>query len=72
MLTHEGTSITGLVVSETPETLVIFDGKEQKSIPVDQIDERTVLRQSSMPEGLAGTLSPTEFLDVVEYMRQLK
>jgi putative heme-binding domain-containing protein len=72
VLTHEGTSITGLVVSETPETLVIFDGKEQKSIPVDQIDERTVLRQSSMPEGLAGTLSPTEFLDVVEYMRQLK
>ena len=72
VLTHEGTSITGLVVSETPETLVIFDGKEQKSIPVDQIDERTILRQSSMPEGLAGTLSPTEFLDVVEYMRQLK
>jgi putative heme-binding domain-containing protein len=72
VLTHEGNSITGLVVSETPETLVIFDGKEQKSIPVNQIDERTVLRQSSMPEGLAGTLSPTEFLDVVEYMRQLK
>jgi putative heme-binding domain-containing protein len=72
VLTHEGTSITGLVVSETPETLVIFDGKEQKSIPVAEIDERTVLRQSSMPEGLAGTLSPTEFLDVIEYMRQLK
>jgi putative heme-binding domain-containing protein len=72
VLTHEGSSITGLVVSETPETLVIFDGKEQKSIPVDQIDERTILRQSSMPEGLAGTLSPTEFLDVIEYMRQLK
>ena len=51
---------------------MIFDGKEQKSIPVDQIDERTILRQSSMPEGLAGTLSPTEFLDVVEYMRQLR
>ena len=72
VLTHEGNSITGLVVRETPVELVIFDGKEQKTIPVNQIDERTVLRQSSMPEGLAGTLSPTEFLDVVEYMRQLK
>jgi hypothetical protein len=30
------------------------------------------LKQSSMPEGLAGTMSPNEFLDVIEFMRSLK
>jgi len=72
ILTDDGRSITGLLVSETPEEVVIFDGKEQKKIPVAEIDERTKLKQSSMPDGLAGTLSPTELLDVVEYLRSLK
>jgi len=51
---------------------VIFDGKEQKKIAVAEIDERMKLKQSSMPEGLAATLSPNELLDVVEFMRTLK
>jgi hypothetical protein len=51
---------------------VIFDGKEQKRIAVSEIDERMKLKQSSMPEGLAATLSPNELLDVVEFMRTLK
>ncbi len=72
ILTDDGRNITGLLVSETPEEVVIFDGKEMKTIPVVEIDERAKLRQSSMPEGLAATLSPNEFLDVVEYLRTLK
>jgi len=72
VLTDDGRSIVGLLVSETPEELVIFDGKEHKKIPVAEIDERTKLKQSSMPDGLAGTLSPPELLDVVEYLRSLK
>jgi putative heme-binding domain-containing protein len=72
ILTDDGRSIVGLLVSETPEEVVIFDGKEQKKIPVTEIDERTKLKQSSMPDGLAGTLSPNELLDVVEYLRGLK
>ncbi|MGB8852232.1 MAG: GDSL-type esterase/lipase family protein [Pirellulales bacterium] len=72
ILTDDGRSITGLLVSETPEEVVIFDGKEQKKIPVAEIDERTKLKQSSMPDGLAGTLSPNELLDIVEYLRTLK
>jgi len=51
---------------------VIFDGKEQKKIPVAEIEERVKLKQSSMPEGLAGTMSPNEFLDVIEYLRTQK
>ena len=72
VLTNDGRTITGLLVSDTPEEVVIFDGKEQKKIPVAEIDERVKLKQSSMPEGLAGTMSPNEFLDVIEFMRSLK
>ncbi|MEX0669982.1 MAG: PVC-type heme-binding CxxCH protein [Pirellulales bacterium] len=72
VLTQDGRSIVGLLVSETPEEVVIFDGKEQKKIAVADIDERTQLRQSSMPEGLAATLSPNEFLDVITFLKRLK
>ena len=72
MLTHDGRSIVGLLVSETPDEVVIFDGKEKKTIAVAEIDERTQLRQSSMPEGLAATLSPNEFLDVIAYLKARK
>jgi putative heme-binding domain-containing protein len=72
VVTDDGRSITGLLVSESPEEVVIFDGKEQKKIKVSEIEERKTLKQSSMPEGLAATLSPNELLDVVEFMRTLK
>ncbi len=72
ILTDDGRSIVGLLVSETPQAVVIFDGKEKKTIPVASIDERTKLKQSSMPDGLAKTLSPSELLDVISYLRTLK
>ena len=72
VLLNDGRSVVGLLVSETPEQLVIFDGKEQKKIPVAEIDERTQLKQSSMPEGLAATLSPNEFLDVIAFLKSMK
>jgi hypothetical protein len=59
-------------VSESPEEVVIFDGKEQKRIAVSEIDERMKLKQSSMPEGLAATLSPNEFLDVIAFLKSMK
>ncbi len=67
-----GATVTGLVVSENKKEVVIFDGKEKKTIPLDDIDTRTVLKQSSMPEGQAGTMAPVEFLDLVEYLSTLK
>src|SRR5204862_4842467 len=51
--TADGKTFTGLVVSETKSEVVIFDGKEKKTIKTDDIDRRTTLKQSSMPEGLA-------------------
>jgi putative heme-binding domain-containing protein len=72
VVTDEGKSFTGLLVSENDEALVIFDGKEKKTIPLDSIDERVQLKQSSMPEGLAATISPPELLDVIEYLKSLR
>ncbi len=70
--TLDGKAVIGLLVSETKDELVIFDGKEKKTIPVKQIDVRSTLKQSSMPDGLAGTISASEFLDVVAFLASLK
>ena len=72
VLTNDGTLISGLLVSETPKQLVIFDGKQKRTIDVEDIEVRRQLKQSSMPEGLGATLSPTEFLDVVAFLNSLK
>ena len=39
---------------------------------VADIEARELLKQSSMPEGLAGTMAPVEFLDLMEYIASLK
>jgi putative heme-binding domain-containing protein len=72
VVTLDGKTVTGLVVSETKKEVVIFDGKEKRTIAVDDIETRTVLKQSSMPEGQAGAMAPSEFLDLVEYLASLK
>jgi putative heme-binding domain-containing protein len=72
VITDDGRSITGLLVSETPDDVVIFNGKEKKTIKVAEIEERVKLKQSSMPEGLAATLSPNELLDVIEFLKSRK
>ena len=70
--TADGKTITGLVVSETPQAVVIFDGKEKRTVPKADIDARMALKQSSMPEGLAGTIAPVEFLDLIAFLGSLK
>ena len=70
--TSDGKVITGLVVEETPERVVIFDGKEKRTIKATDIEERRQLKQSSMPEGLAATMSPVEFLDLITFLSRLR
>ena len=72
IVTDDGRTVTGLVVAETPEAVTIFDGKEKRVIPVKSIEERNKLKQSSMPEGLASTLSPVELLDLLAFLKGLK
>ena len=70
--TLDGKSVIGLLVSETKTETVIFDGKAKVTIKADDIDKKTQLKQSSMPEGQAGAMAPAEFLDLLEYLSGLK
>jgi putative heme-binding domain-containing protein len=65
-------TVIGLVISETKDEVVIFDGKEKKTVKVADIDQRQTLKQSSMPEGQVATMSAAEFLDLIEYLANLK
>lgn len=60
------------MVAETKTDVTIFDGKEKKTILLSKIEERTQLKQSSMPEGMAGAMAPVEFLDLMEYLDSLR
>jgi len=72
IVTLDGMTIVGLVVAETKKDVTIFDGKDKKVVALDNVESRAVLKQSSMPEGQAATMSPAEFLDLVEYLSSLK
>jgi len=72
ILTSDGRVTTGLLVRENEDEVVIFDGKEERKIAVDEIDSQQKLKQSSMPEGLAGTIAPSEFLDLIAFLSSLK
>jgi putative heme-binding domain-containing protein len=71
--TVEGKIELGLVIKRTDDsiTLLTSEGK-QKEIARDDIDDMQETNQSSMPENLASTLAPAEFLDVIEFLTTLK
>jgi putative heme-binding domain-containing protein len=73
VITVEGKTEVGFVAqrNETSLTLLTAEGK-QKTIPLDDVDESFETNQSSMPENLANTLAPAEFLDIIEYLTTLK
>lgn len=73
VVTSEGKILMGFVADKTDKslTLQMAEGK-QATIATEDIDETTTTNQSSMPENLASTLSPTEFLDIVEFLCSCK
>lgn len=73
IITSEGKSLVGLLAEEKKDsvTLLMAEGK-QATIARADIDEIQKTKVSSMPENLTSTLSPTECLDVVEYLTTLK
>ena len=57
---------------DAARTSQLFKAKVNINEKMSVFDERTKLKQSSMPDGLAKTLSPSELLDVISYLRTLK
>lgn len=73
VLTSEGKTLTGFIIEEDKQTLTLGvatdDGKGKRvAIAIDDIDERVEMKASSMPEGLAKTIAPAEFLDLIEFL----
>jgi putative membrane-bound dehydrogenase-like protein len=73
VITMDGKALVGFVKEKTEKsmTLLMQEGKQQK-LSFDEIEEIVETNQSSMPENLASTLAPAEFLDVIEYMSELR
>lgn len=78
ILTDLGKIHTGLVASEDADSVTLkvaaTIGKEVQTIRIEKssIEDRQVLKQSSMPEGLAGAFSPLDFLDLLAYLKTLQ
>lgn len=71
--TTAGEAITGFIEKETADVLSFkMPGGLVRDIKKTDLKKRETLNQSSMPEGLAATMSPQEFLDLVEFLVSLK
>ncbi len=69
----DGTILTGRVQSESKDRITVWDvdAKARELAPGD-VAERRASPVSLMPEGLARTLSPQEFADLVAWLGTLK
>jgi putative heme-binding domain-containing protein len=69
----DGRVITGLVVEDTPQKLVIKTADGQRvSIKPRSVEERRTSDVSLMPEGLAQTMTTQELVDLLSYLITLR
>jgi putative heme-binding domain-containing protein len=69
--TSDGRTVTGLLVEEKNSTLTLIDpaGGNRITLPLADIEKRTLGKQSVMPEGLVNMLSDRQqFLDLAKYV----
>jgi putative membrane-bound dehydrogenase-like protein len=71
--TKKGLTITGLIVEEAPDHIVLRDANAKDTrIDTKDIDSRTKNSNSLMPNDIVVYLSEDELTDVVEYLLTLK
>jgi len=71
--TLEGNVFTGLLVSQTDDTITIKTAEGvARTFKTDEVEEVIKLRRSLMPEGLQKLITVEELVDVVEFMVGLK
>src|SRR5439155_16874391 len=69
----DGHALTGFITAETSTTLTVRLGPGiVQELKKSDIQKRETIRQSSMPDGLSGTMAPQEFLDLVEFLASQK
>jgi putative heme-binding domain-containing protein len=71
--TAEGKVEVGFIIAKTDDSITLLMAEDKrKTIPLADIDEMQETNLSSMPENLASTLAPAEFLDIVEFLATRK
>jgi putative heme-binding domain-containing protein len=68
VVTEDGRSLNGLVVSKDDKKLVLRTDTELKTIPIDDIDEMKQTSLSPMPDGLLQKLSASDVRDLFAYL----
>jgi len=76
VLTLDGEVVNGFILRESEQSLTLGvatpDGKgKEVEIIKEDIELRKEMKASSMPEGLAKTIAPIEFLDLMSYLKSL-
>ncbi|MDZ4850115.1 MAG: DUF6797 domain-containing protein [Pirellulaceae bacterium] len=75
VLTEDGTTVTGILVSESAKQLVLrtaLDLEHPVAIDVDTIEARATAKQSMMPDGLMSALKDqNQFWDLAAYVFQV-
>ncbi len=64
----DGRVITGVVVSETEQTLVIQTDKEQLSVARSDVEDSKNTGKSLMPDGMLDPLTPEQVRDLFSFM----
>jgi putative heme-binding domain-containing protein len=73
ILTDEGTTVSGVMVSETPEAVTLKGADAiPRTVNKANIDEMIQQKISLMPADLHKLMTQQELLDVVSYMESLK
>lgn len=68
IVTKSGRSITGIIKEETDKVLAVQTANELVRVPKSDVEERTKLKQSMMPEGLLNDRSDAEIRDLLAYL----
>jgi putative heme-binding domain-containing protein len=69
VITSDGRVLSGLVVEDTPERIVLkLQGGKTEAIPRSDVEEDAVSPLSLMPEGLERQLSPQELADLIAFL----
>lgn len=70
VITTDGRSLAGIVVQETPTSLVLQTPTDRLTLPLADVEQRHLSPQSLMPENQLGQLTTEEARDLVAYLRQ--
>jgi putative membrane-bound dehydrogenase-like protein len=69
--TNDGRIVSGLIVEQTPQAIVLRDAKGQRTqVPVIEVEEVKESEVSLMPESLYKELSPEQLRDLFSFIQQ--